>query len=386
MKKIGVLTTSYAGSGCYGCNYGAALQGYALIKQLRLLGYEAWDINYLSDTVYEPRQYNFFKRCLKRLPLLFNTSLLLKKIRNIKTRKVRRLNRDKFFEFVSKFDLTYQNGKFFQFEDLRTISQEFYAFIVGSDVVWNPYLHKNINEKGFFLDFATNLSKRIAYAPSFGVTSLPETARGNLKELLLKLNAISVRERSGADLIYEETGIRVPVVLDPTLLLSPEHYKDAISIPLNLPQKYIVVYRFGKLKYFLENILNISKKMKLPIVYIPSNNDGHFVPHYEFGPSEFLGVIKNAELVLSDSFHCTALSIVFHRPFLTFLRTLPQEGKDINSRMIDLLEMLQLKERMVFPEDKIDFDKLFDIDFSTTEKCLRTLRQDSLLYLNEALK
>ena len=74
-EKNGIITSSYAGNGTYGCNYGAALQGYALIKQLRLLGYEAYDANYNSNNTYNPMQYGVIKRTVKRLKLLIISTL-----------------------------------------------------------------------------------------------------------------------------------------------------------------------------------------------------------------------------------------------------------------------------------------------------------------------
>ena len=297
MNEIGIITTSCGDSGTFGCNYGAVLQGYALVRQLRFMGFDAHDINYVSDNEYRPRQYSFIKRMLLRIPMLTNMKLVKQKINEYKNRRNIRINRNKFKQFIGNNDITFDNGKFYNISELQEVTSGFYAMITGSDVVWNPLLHKGVNDKGYFLDFVPKGVKRIAYAPSFGVTDIPDTAKKDLTPLLEKFDAISVREKSGADIIYRETGMHVQVVLDPTLLLEPEYYDDVTTIPEDLPSRYMAVYRFGDLKHTADKIREISEKCKLPIVYIPSNNDGLFEPNYSIGPGEFLGVIKNAELV-----------------------------------------------------------------------------------------
>ncbi len=386
MKKIGIITTSCGGSGTFACNYGAALQGYALVKQLRILGFDAHDINYVSANEYRPQQYNVIKRTLLRLRLIFNVKLVKQKIDEHKNRENRKMLRDAFVDFIKKSDLTYNDGAFYRIEELEKMSGEFYAFITGSDVVWNPLLRKGINDKGYFLDFAAEGVKRIAYAPSIGLSVLPDTAKTDLKELLNKFTAISIREESGADIIRQETGLEAKVVLDPTMLLEPAEYDEIAKVPQGLPEKYIAVYRFGKLEHTKEKIIEISEKLNLPIVYIPSNNDGAFEPMYNIGPSEFIGIIRNAELVLSDSFHCTVFALINNKPFLTFCRTLPCPEKDINSRMTDLLKRVNMYDRMVMPGNEIVYDNLFNIDFTEADSVIRAMRAESLAYLKNALE
>lgn len=384
MKKIGIITSSCSGSGTYGCNYGAALQGYALVKQLRIMGFEAYDINYVSDYEYTPMQYNLVKRSLKRLKLLSNIPLVKSKIDQFKHRKELKLLRSKFIEFINGSDLEYQGGEFFNIEKLRNISGEFYAFITGSDLVWYP--KKGHNDEGYFLDFVAEGVKRIAYAPSFGVTRLPDTCVATLGELLRGFDSVSVREKSGSEMIREVVGLEVPVVLDPTMLLEPQEYDDIVVVPEKLPEKYIAVYRFGKLDYEKEKIIEISNKLQLPIVYIPSNNDGVFKTRYDIGPGEFIGIIRNAELVLSDSFHCTVFAIVNHKPFLTFYRSMPNEGKDINARMVDLLKLLKLENRLLRPKEDVKYETLFSVDFAGADGTINQLRKNSLDYLKAALE
>lgn len=386
MKKVGVITSSYSMRGSFGCNYGAALQGFALIKQLKLMGYDAWDLNYLSENEYNPDNYNMITRTLKRIGFLFNINVLKKKIRSIKDKDKLLENYNSFMRFVKDNELTYNNGAFFKFNDLVSIGNEFYAFITGSDVVWNPYNHNKVNDRGFFLDFVPKGVKRIAYAPSIGVCELPDESKCDLKELLEKFDALSIREKSGSVLVKNETGIDIPVVLDPTLLLDLIEYEKVISEPKDIPKEYIAVYKFGNISDTDEKIREISSKLNLPIVFIPSGFTTEYTIRYDLGPGEFLSVIKNASLVLTDSFHCSIFSLIFHTPFLAFNRTLPGKKGNINSRMTNLLDATFMSQRMVNPNDEIDYNNLFKLNFERADEVIALMRAESLMYLNNALE
>ena len=386
MRKIGILTSVYGMKGAFGCNYGAVLQGYALVNQLRQWGYDAYDIYYLSDNEYSPVKYGKIERTFRRLGMLLNPSIVKSKYRQIRNHKNVDLNRGKFVDFIQKNDLLYKDGKTFRIDELRKEADDFHAFITGSDVVWNPFLRNNVNDEGYFLDFVPESVKKIAYAPSFGVTELPETSRVNLKALLSKFDALSVREKSGAKLVGDVTGLKIPVVLDPTLLLNPVEYRKIEKQPTTIPEKYIAVYRFGDISHTKEKIKEISQRTGLAIVNIPATNDPKYSARYDFGPGEFIWAIRNASLVISDSFHCSVFAMICHTPFLTFCRNKPNAKGNLNSRMIDLLKMTRLDSRMVIPGEAIDYDSLFSVDFEAADAIIAELRTESQAYLRNALE
>ena len=387
LKKVGVITTSYASNGTFGCNYGAALQGYALVKQLRIMGFDAYDINYNSSYVHNPKQYSLVKKTMSRLKLLMNPKVVLNKLRSIKNINKWDVLSYSFRSFIRENELTYNNGTFYTLEELSSLSKSFYAFITGSDVVWNPNLHKGYNDEGFFLDFTADGVKRIAYAPSTGITSFPETAKGNLMELLQKFDALSIREQSGADLIHELTGLNIKVVLDPTLLLPSKEYDEIVKLPDDIPPEYILVYKFGDITHTQEQINRMQGELNIPVIYVPAGKYGKNIsPRYDIGPGEFVGLIKNAKIVMTDSFHCSVFCLIYHTPFYTFYRTLPKAGKDINDRMINLLKIVGLENRMITPDKELDFSQIFEIDFSATDVIIDSMRRDSLAYLRNALE
>lgn len=385
-KVVGIMTTSSGWQGTYRCNYGAALQGYALIKQLRLLGYEAYDINYYSDNEYSPQKYSPIERTLRRLILLTNFKVVHGKLIEIKNRKGLGILTSKFREFVVKNDLTYNQGQFYRIDELRKLSKSMYAVICGSDVVWNPEMRNNVCDEGYFLNFASENTRRIAYAPSFGVSELPVEFAQQMAKVLPTYSGVSVRETTGKELIKKYCNIDAKVVLDPTLLLPVEEYKEEVVVPDWLPEKYIAVYQFGSIEHTIKMIKEIQNKTGLPIVRIPARYADLGKVSFDIGPGEFLGIIRNASFVISDSFHCTVFSLLYHSPFLTFYRTRPEPGKDINSRMSDLLKMVGLENRLIKPDTKVDFSSLYDIDFGSSDRIISQMRMDSLAYLKNALE
>ena len=209
-----------------------------------------------------------------------------------------------------------------------------------------------------------------------------------LKEYISTFDFISVRESEGQQIIFEKCGIDVPVVLDPTLMADPDVYEPISECNAKLPPKYILCYRFGKLAYSEKVIRDISKKMGLPVVELPLSIESYGKGSklcYEIDPSQFIGAIKGAELVLTDSFHCTVFSIITHKPFYTFLRQGKDEKNNMNGRMENLLANLALEERLITPEtiNLIDLNKT--IDYDLVEAKLKKLRRQSQQFLKEAL-
>lgn len=208
--------------------------------------------------------------------------------------------------------------------------------------------------------------------------------------LISNFKYLSVREESGAKLIKELTGQKAKVVLDPTLLLEPQEY-ESITTPLkspHLPDKYILCYKWGDIKETNEEIRRLSKKFNLPVFALPLSRtvytDGYPIL-FNAGPSEFISLIKNATLLCTDSFHATVFALINNTPFITFCRERPKKEINMNSRMMNLLEKLDLESRMIMPGEHFDDNKIFNINFEKANKILVECRKDSFTYLTNAL-
>lgn len=376
MKRIGIIT-SYLD---FNKNYGGVLQAYALSRQILLLGYEP----YIMPYIYE------------HIPMVEKVDILHQLYRNLKNvinpyRKEVKLQKQMFdvmLNFVNSRLPMYSTSRM-SISDLKDISDSFYAFICGSDQVWSTKLQKNHCDPGMFLHFVKKPIKKIAYAPSLGstITVSNETA-DEIKNSLIDFDAISVRERKGQCLLERITGNTYPIVLDPTLLLSRNEWDDIATIPKQLPEKYILVYRFGNIKSNFDMMLKIQKYLGIPIIELPSSlislKDG-LCKRYDIDPGNFIGLIKKATLVCTDSFHATVFSIINKTPFVCFCRQEPDLESNMNGRIVDLLEMANLSDRLIYPNGYLNYDNLLNVKFEVAHKAIDNLRVSSLEYLKKAL-
>ena len=282
---------------------------------------------------------------------------------------------EKRINHFSEFNKFIKYTKDYTQESFQNIKQEnFDYYSVGSDQVWNPY----------FADFSTyylldfiNSENKIAYAPSFGVSSIPTNMIEKFKKSLLSFKSLSCREDSGAELIKELTNKEVSVVVDPTMLLETREWDQIIECPKKYEnKKYIVLYFLGK----------ISKEDKIKIKQFALDNNCEiiklldcFSDDYKYGPSEFLGLIKNSYAVFTDSFHASLFSIMYKKPFLVFSRK--EKGKSMSSRIETLLKKFNLENRKF----NGNFKQLFDDNYNNVDKVLETERKKSYDYINLSL-
>ncbi len=203
-------------------------------------------------------------------------------------------------EFPTRYD---------EIADKREFASTFDAFVVGSDQVWNPGF-RNVNGIDF-LTFAKPL-QRIAYSASFGVTTVPGYLRSVYRRRLRAIPSISVRESSGASIIAELVGRSIPVVLDPTLLVTPELWTSLAAVPAELHGRdfalsfFLGGFRDGE----RERLEQDYRSAGLELV------DYHSTASLAAAsPEFFLGAIRAAKAVVTDSFHAAALSLALRTPF-----------------------------------------------------------------------
>lgn len=369
-------------------NYGAVLQAYAMSKQLQRWGYEPEIINYQYSTGKQIVSVeNQVDRSLRaRLKYIFSGDVsLIQKMLYRLARGKRNAQTDLFREFV-KNSIPIDLNTPVTYEELMKNKSDYKCLICGSDQVWNPLIHANQNDPGFFLQFGSHQCKRIAYAPSFGISTLPDESKINLKEYTERFNALSVREISGAAIMKEICGVDVPVVLDPTMMADSMIWKEFNRMPSGMPERYILVYRFGRMNYMERQIKHIASELNLPIFEIPVSIESYGKGSkliFGVGPEEFVTLIRNAKMVLTDSFHASVFSILNHTPFYTFLRQGKNEKNNMNSRMENLLEMLNLQERLIYPDSEIV--SLSKVKYENADSLLEQRRNESQKFLKDAL-
>lgn len=372
IKKVGIITFH----GYY--NYGNRLQNYALQEILKRYSEEVETLVIPNISTNSHGMKHYLKKIFSQ-PLSKTTKAFASKIRG-KTKNF--LNKDilnarerRFKEFSQNY---INERQFSSLYEINEISDEFDYVITGSDQVWNPFTPEN-EKQYYFLQFVEK-EKRIAYAPSFGISEIPEEIRQQYKEWLSSIPYISVREKEGAKIIKQLIGRDVPVLVDPTLLLNKEEWLKISKEHKNKPKsKYLISYFWGKIPKERETLIKrIAKKYNLEIVNIASLTDKRT---YTADPSEFIDYINSASLVLTDSYHGSIFSILMETPFFVFERI---GGPSMYSRIRTLLEMTKLKNR---EEKDIDLNRnLLEMDFSHVQNILNEERKKSFDFLKKAME
>lgn len=262
--------------------------------------------------------------------------------------------------------------------DLRELVHEYDYFIVGSDQVWNPHFS---DLKHCFLFFAPP-EKRIAYAASISCPEIPKEKLALYQKGLAEMAFISMREQQGADMVKDISDRDVPVVVDPTLLLSPDDWRKVNRQPAWYHgEKYILTYFLGKRPKIINSL---EQKTGLKVVNLL---DTEIYEHYVTGPDELLWAIEHAKLVYTDSFHGTVFSILFHTPFVVCDRVGDRVTEGMGARFDTLLGFLGLEARRGTKEnDYVIENPLTEPDWSKVDEMLEMERNRSKDYICKAME
>ena len=276
--------------------------------------------------------------------------------------------------------------------DNESINIKYDKLITGSDQVWNPDITKN--NFNFLLSHITDNTKKIAYAASFGRTNLPTKYIDIYREYISTFTHISVRENSGIRILNDIGIYNAKTCLEPTLLLNSNQWNNVLQIDTtHKSSKYILCYlmpgnRSNKFIKQYAKVLSRKTGYKLRIVGDREYNRV-FSNKYitTAGPKEFVELIANASIVLTNSFHGTCFSINYHKNFISFIW---QDGSidNRNSRISCLLNDLNISHCLFKVNNKVLVDnvKLFELDYQTVDDILNHKREDSLHFLATALK
>lgn len=355
--KIGILTQHFL------LNYGGIIQNFALQQVLLKLGHDP--LTFEHDTCYSRTRW--FLRSAKHV--LKNHSL---KGLPVYPTYQGRIGNKNFIKFVLK------NIRSVTVNDFTPDLTQKYgldAYVVGSDQVWRPAFNLGPRLGNMFLDFAGDDVKKISYAASFGCNEWEYTEEQERMcgKLAKRFDAISVREASGVDLCKEHFGVDATLVLDPTLLLNKEDYgKVCHDVPKK--EKHIFVYSLVVSVGVLAVAEKVAEAMGLSIIVKQAGRKVKKEDTIEDWFAEF----RDADYVVTDSFHGMVFSIIFNKPFSIVMN--PSGGND---RYLSLLSQLGLMERIVSDELQPVFSA---IDWSDVNHRLTELRKASFEFLKTNLK
>ncbi len=355
-KKIGVITWHYYH------NFGSALQAYAL--QYSLCSYK----NKCSIINYRDKRIEVYVSVKVKIQILLTNLNILKKYRY------------PFTSFHAKF--LNQTPIEHNTENLHKIVSKFDAVLCGSDQIWAP----NVFNPVYMLDFVPDDIPKISYAASIGLNEIPDDLVGTYQRLLSRFQAISVREKQGAQLLDQRCGIKSEVVLDPTLLVNVVHWKE-LEKKVNRKDKFIFCYFLNKNHRYKEAVQAYAKRHGIEVIGCSANTEDASwmtILGNDIGPCEFLWLIHHAEAVFTDSYHGTIFSLLYHKPFVTFERFESSDKICQNSRIYQLDDYFCLSQRIirVTHDTEIVID---DFDYDMFERRLCELRKSSMEFLKRAL-
>lgn len=354
-------------------NHGASLQEHALLKYLEELGHNAEAIHYKPP--YLSRHLNLWEISNHKYKINFVVKALYV-LAKLPTRLVD-LKRKKAFDNFSKNHIKTGKKLYKSNNELKANLPLADAFICGSDQIWNS-LFENGKDPAFYLDFVPDDKLKISYAASFAIDSIDNGLKPFVKKQIKRLNYVSVRETSGLT-ILKELGVTTAIqVLDPVFLLDKKYWKENFTFLIQ--EKYILIYDFDSNSLIKKIALKLAKENDFKIYTVNKNikyADSNF---WLKGPEYFLSLLVNAQLVISNSFHAVAFSLIFEKQFLVVNRE-----ENINTRMRDLLDVLNISDLLISNSD-IDSVSLQPINsYESINKDLDISIKRSKNFLQKAL-
>lgn len=280
-------------------------------------------------------------------------------------------------------DIVYCNG----IKELTNKSKDYYAVLVGSDQVWLP----DVAVSNFFtLRFAAPGVRRISYATSLGVSSYPNYAKKSAGDFWKQIDFLSVREQEGKEIIQSIVDVSVEVVADPTYLFTQKEWLELIPQEKVIEDGYILCYFLGdsdSIKKYARSYANMKNMRLVSILSDECNSaDNKFADEVLTGksPEEFVNLIRNAEFILTDSFHGLAFSIINQKQFLIFYRRRTDAKESRNSRIDNIVRLLDIEERLIRKPERLEFPNS-SVDYNIVLKKIEDLRARSFEFLNNAL-
>lgn len=329
-------------------NYGASLQAYALQRKIKSLGHD----NVVFEYPDSGRYYSRIRLSNPRRALIssfFNVTKFFRKKEHLRLR-------ESFKQFKkNNMQLT---RVFSSIEDLQENTPDVDCLITGSDQVWNMRSNRRF-KPAHFLDFGDKNLKRFSYAASIEKLNYTEEQKEYVNNVLESFDGISVREQSAKEYIESFSNHNPKVVLDPVFLLTKEEWRTIAKEP-RVKGAYILVYQVLSNPNMQKVVNKLSRDTGYPIVSVNNGTHRWIRADYTFfdvSPEELIGLYDDAAIVVSTSFHGTALGLIFNKPTYSLIK-----GTSSN-RASDLLNKIEMSEFLIsslenLPEPRINVEQL----------------------------
>lgn len=360
--KIGLLTFHSAH------NYGAVLQAYATQEKVKELGHHIEVIQYNPDYLIKQK---LFPVSRNNSPMV-NLKLI---VEGVLTFSSKILRRKKFENFINnKLQLSakeYLNKPF-------QSNLDYDIFIMGSDQIWNCKLTKGF-DKVYLGNFETKPSARkITYAASMSHYGLTAAQSSEFATLIENFNQISVREEDLQEFLSKNYNKNSTIVVDPTFLLTANKWSAMAEKP-KTNKKYVLVYSVDLRNDALRIAQNIAKEIQAEVIELSMNVDKNGLKnkYQTASPEAYVGLFENAAFVVTSSFHGTAFSVIFNKPFYSIAH-----GSDKDSRQKTILNNLGVLDRFIAKDSNPSFKTL---DYTIPNQKLNDLRESSIQFLEKSL-
>lgn len=371
--KVGILTILDV------ANFGTMLQAYALATVIKRFNYDVEFINYwrrdytTKNKVFTFLQDSSLGNLLKRIVYAFSALFFYSSIRN----RVRNFVKERF-----PFTRSYHS-----LDELRKCPPEIDWAICGSDQIWNSAYNGGL-DRVFYLDFVN--CPRIAYAASVGMDEFPLKELEEIRSLLSKFSAISVRESQTCSYLRSLGFSQVQHVLDPSLLLNADEWKEIAGCKENhsaKAERYLLVYSVERFNndFIFSQARQIAQELHLKM-YVVCTTYPVKAKDYGFdkifamaGVKTFLRLMANADFIVASSFHGTAFALNFNKEFITI------SASKYNIRMKSLAEQFNISHRIVTSTFKRASD-LLPIDYAMINQELEENRALSLSFLINSMQ
>lgn len=380
--KLGIVTNYNRNT----VNFGNILQTYALNYYLRSQ-YPNDDIetvNLHDDFNIGKKKTSYFVALIRKVAGCFQ------KREEVLARQPSKGRVNRFRLFADKHIIL--SEEIFTVEELN--EKRYDVLVVGSDVVWSQ-IRNNYNTVKFLCFKGSEKAVKFSYAASFGNNDIPFENRRRIKAALVRFKGISVRERSSIDLLGS-IGINDAVhVCDPTLLLDRIQWSKVSTRPRIGAEKYILCFLLNPQKWQLDLLIHLKLQTGCSCIYVTNGYGGSQIEGLrtekendmvldEVAPDEWLWLIENAALVVTDSFHCMIFSNIFRRKYLVLKR---DYNVDINNRMIDFLVNTGNGDKFVHAEDseEIRLEK-FLWDYTSIEQKTGVLIEQSKDFIDKMMR
>lgn len=373
-------------------NYGSALQALATQNILDEYGIENVTIRFDGlESQIKKKKYKYYAR------KIFNPQIVMGKLGYINVRIRKRFGKSKISKemrlrdnAIKAFERNFRlSPKLNSFAELQKFVLDYDAVLVGSDQLW---LTSNLEADYYTLNWVPDGIKRISYATSFGVSSIPKQYYTFAANFLNKIDSLSVREETGKQIVRDICGRKAAVICDPTIMFTADQWLQIQKKEPLYKKKYIFCYFLGN----NPDQRNFAKKLKAATgcdivailhlnVYVPSDENYADYTPYAVDSADFINYIRNADYICTDSFHATIFSIINKKKFFTFRRFKDNYALQTNSRLDSLLEAVGLENRILYDNEDVKQWINVEIDYISVEQKLEKMRRENRIFLEKAL-